>query len=92
MKNDTSILDESSAWQEKVCIETAEYKISGTVFMPKIGKRKRMLSEILNCNKQFLAVKNCELEYKLKPEKNVEYYNFLQINMSTILLMRPYEE
>ena len=30
----------TSAWREKVYIETAEYIIRGYVFMPKIGKEK----------------------------------------------------
>lgn len=81
-----------SVWKEKVYIETAEFKIIGYVFMPKIGKRNRLLSEILNSRKQFLAVKDCLLEYKLLPQKEVENHEFLQVNISTILLMRPMYE
>lgn len=81
-----------SVWKEKVYIETAEYKIIGYVFMPKIGKRNRLLSEVLNSNKQFIAVKDCSLEYKLLPQKEVESHEFLQVNLSTILLMRPMYE
>ena len=78
-----------SVWKERVYIETAEFKIIGFVFMPKIGKRSRLLSEILNSRKQFLAVKDCSLEYKLMPQKEVEQHDFLQVNISTILIMRP---
>ena len=81
-----------SVWKEKVYIETAEFKIIGDVFMPKIGKRSRLLSEILNSRKQFLAVKDCQLEHKLIPQKEVEFHDFLQVNISTILLMRPMYE
>ena len=81
-----------SVWKEKVYIETAEFKIVGYVYMPKIGKRTRLLSEILNSNKQFIAVKNCSLEHKLIPQKEVEYHDFLQVNISTILIMRPVYE
>ena len=52
----------TSAWREKVYIETAEYIIRGYVFMPKIGKKSRLLSDSLNTNKQFIAVKKCNLE------------------------------
>ena len=79
----------NSAWSERVCIETTEYIIKGVVFMPKIGKKSRLLSEILNSNRQFLAVTNCSVESKLKPRKEVEKYDFLEVNLSTILLMRP---
>ena len=82
----------TSAWREKVYIETAEFIIKGYVFMPKIGKKSRLLSDILNTNKQFLAVKNCTLESKLFPQKDVENHEFLQVNISTILIMRPLYE
>ena len=60
--------------------------------MPKIGKRNRLLSEVLNTGKNFIAVKNCSLEYKLLPNKNVEYHDFMQVNVATILIMRPLYE
>ena len=85
-----SLMD--SVWKEKVYIETAEFIIIGYIFMPKIGKRSRLLTEVLNSNKQFIAVKDCRLEFKISPSKEVEYHDFLQVNISTILLMRPVYE
>ena len=83
----------TSAWREKVYIETTEHIIRGYIFMPKIGKKNRLLSEVLNGNKNFLAVKNCSLEYKLTPSKNVEEHEFMQVNIASILSMRPtYED
>ncbi len=82
----------TSAWREKVYIETAEHVICGYIFMPKIGKKSRLLSEVLNTNKSFLAVKNCTLEYKLNPSRDVEEHDFLQVNISSILIMRPLYE
>ena len=60
--------------------------------MPKIGKKNRLLSEILNTGKNFVAVKNCTLEYKLNPGRNIEEHEFLQVNISSILIMRPLYE
>ena len=89
--NPDSILN--STWKEKVYIETAEFIIIGYIFMPKIGKRTRLITEVLNSNKQFIAVKDCRLEFKLAPQREIEHHEFLQINISTILLMRPtYED
>ena len=83
----------TSAWREKVYIETTEHIIRGYIFMPKIGKKNRLLSEVLNGNKNFLAVKNCSLEYKLTPSKNIEEHEFMQVNIASILIMRPtYED
>lgn len=81
-----------TVWKEKVYLETAEYIITGYVYMPKIGKRSRLITEVLNSNKQFIAVKDCRLEFKLAPNREVEFHDFLQINLSTILMMRPANE
>ena len=81
-----------TVWKEKVYIETAEYIITGFIYMPKIGKRSRLITEVLNSNKQFIAVKDCRLEFKLAPNREVEFHDFLQINLSTILMMRPANE
>lgn len=82
----------SSAWKEKVYIETTEHIICGYIFMPKIGKRNRLLSEILNMGKSFLAVKECTLEYKHGKSGAVEKHDFIQVNISSILIMRPIDE
>lgn len=81
-----------SVWKEKVYIETAEYIITGNVYMPQIGKKNRLLTEVLNSRKQFIAVTECRLEFKLAPHREIEYHDFLQINLSTILMMRPANE
>lgn len=93
MENKEILELSTSAWREKVYIETSEHIICGYIFMPKIGKKNRLLTEVLNGNKNFLAVKNCTLEYKLNPSKNVEEHDFMQVNIASILLLRPlYDE
>ena len=82
----------TSAWREKVYIETTEHIIMGYIFMPKIGKRNRILSEVLNSNKNFIAVKNCTVEYKLYTSRSIEQHDFMQVNISSILIMRPLYE
>ena len=92
MENNEILELTTSAWRENVYIETAEHIICDYVFMPKIGKKSRLLSEILNTGKEFIAVKNCTLEYKLNPSKNVEKHEYMLVNVSSILLMRPMYE
>ena len=82
----------ASAWREKVYIETSEHIICGYIFMPKIGKKARLLSDVLNGNKNFIAVKNCTMEYKLTPSKPIEEHEFMQVNIASILIMRPLYE
>ena len=78
-----------TVWKEQVYIETAEFIIIGYIYVPKIGKKTRILSEVLNSRKQFIAVKDCSIEFKLMPQKEIEYHDFIQVNISTILIMRP---
>ena len=92
MQNKTVNELSTNAWSEKVYIETAEHIICGYVFMPKIGKRARLLSDILNTEKNFIAVKQCSLEYKLNPTRNIESHDFLEVNIASILIMRPIYE
>ena len=89
MENNEILELTTSAWSEKVYIETTEHVIYGSIFMPKIGKRARLLSEVLNAGKNFIAVKDCTLEYKLNPSRNIEKHDFMQVNISSILIMRP---
>ena len=92
MENNEILELTTSSWREQVYIETTEHIITGFIFMPKIGKKNRLLSEVLNTGKNFIAVKNCTLEYKLNTQRNIEKHEFLQVNISTILLMRPLYE
>ena len=89
MQNEEILELTEAAWQERVYIETAEHIIKGDIYMPKIGKKQRLLSEVLNSNKTFIAVKNCSLEYKRHPRRAVEKHEFMQVNLSSILIMRP---
>ena len=51
----------NGVWSERVLVITQDYEIKGSVFMPKIGKRSRVLSDILNGKKRFVAIKDCEV-------------------------------
>ncbi len=79
----------SGVWSERVLIVTNDYEIKGDVFMPKVGKRNRLISDILNSTKSFIAVKNCTLEHRLLRDRDIERYEFLQLNLNSVILMRP---
>ena len=51
----------NGVWSARVLVITQDYEIKGSVFMPKIGKRSRVLSDILNGKKRFVAIKDCEV-------------------------------
>ena len=82
----------TGSWSEHVYIETSEYIIKGYVHMPKVVKKSRLLTEILNTTKQFIAVTNCSMESKNFPQKEIENFEFLEVNLASILIMRPIDE
>lgn len=79
----------SGVWSERVLVITQDYEIKGYVFMPKTGRKNRVLSDILNGVKRFVAIKDCEIKHRLIPERRTEYHSFLQLNLSSIILLRP---
>lgn len=79
----------TGVWSEKVLVITQDYEIKGYVFMPRTGKKNRVLSDILNGLKRFVAIKDCEVTHRLIPNRRTEYHNFLQLNLNSIILLRP---
>lgn len=85
--NETSFLN--GIWSERILVVTKDYEIRGSVFMPKTGRRNRILSDILNGGKRFVAIKNCEIIHREFPNRKVETHDFLQLNLNAIILLRP---
>lgn len=79
----------SNVWSEKVLIVTQDYEIRGYVFMPKTGKRTRVLSDILNSPKKFVAIKDCDITYRNILTAKPEHQKFIQLNLNSIILLRP---
>ena len=79
----------SGIWSEKILVITKDYEIAGNVFMPRTGRKNRLLSDILNGGKRFVAIKNCTIVHREFPNRKVEYHDFLQLNLNSIILLRP---
>lgn len=88
-ENDSFI---SGVWSEKVLVVTQDYEIRGYVFMPKTGRKNRVLSDILNGKKRFIAIKDCEVTYRHNSTRKLEYHDFIQLNLNSIILLRPDKE
>lgn len=78
-----------SASKEDVLIVTEDYEVKGTVFNIGFSKKNRFLSDLLNkANKNFIAVKDCEVTYKNR-QGETEKFDFLQLNMRYVVMIRP---
>ena len=80
----------SAYWIEKVVIITDNYEITGNIFMPKTTKKSRLLSELLNSNRKFIAVKDCVMQTRSSGSMEPEILDFLEINVNSIVLIKPY--
>ena len=79
----------NGVWSERVLVITQDYEIKGYVYMPKIGRRSRVLSDILNEKKRFVAIKDCEVSYRQLPNRRTEFHDFVQLNINSIIILRP---
>lgn len=79
-------------WSERILVITKDYEIKGNVFMPKTGRKNRVLSDILNGGKRFVAIKNCEILHREFPNRKIEHHDFLQLNLNSIILLRPVKD
>ena len=79
-------------WSERVLVITKDYQIKGNVFMPKTGRKNRVLSDILNGAKRFVAIKNCELIHREFPNRKAEVHDFFFFFLNSIILLRPLTE
>ncbi|MCQ2958174.1 MAG: hypothetical protein MJ180_04650 [Candidatus Gastranaerophilales bacterium] len=79
----------TGVWSERVLVITEDYEIKGYVFMPKTGRRNRILSDILNSTKRFVAIKNCKLKHRNSANRVTEAHDFIQLNLDSIVLIRP---
>lgn len=76
-------------WSEQVLVITEDYEIVGKIFLPKINKRNRVLSDLLNGKKRFMAIKNCQIKHRHFPDRITEEQDFIQLNINSIIMLRP---
>lgn len=79
----------TGVWSERVLVITEDYEIKGYVFLPKTGKKNRLLSDILNGKKRFVAIKDCEVTHRKSASRKIETQDFIQLNLDSIIMLRP---
>ncbi|MDD3150936.1 MAG: hypothetical protein PHV68_08885 [Candidatus Gastranaerophilales bacterium] len=79
----------TGVWSEKILVITEDYEITGYVFLPKTSKKNRVLSDILNGKKRFIAIKDALIVHRNSPTRKAENHGFIQLNLSSITMLRP---
>lgn len=92
LNDDTAVKSSMSGfWEEKVYVLTNDFEIRGSVFMPKTGKKSRILSDILNGEKRFVALKGVEIKCRKNSGAAPEKHDFIQINLDSVIIIRTLE-
>ena len=76
-------------WSEQVLVITEDYEIVGKIFLPKINKRNRVLSDLLNGKKRFMAITNCQIKHRHFPDRTTEEQDFIRLNIHSIITLLP---
>lgn len=76
-------------WSETILVVTEDYEVEGQVFLPKTGRKNRILSDILNGRKRFIAVKDSTITHRKTPSRKTETQDFIQLNIDSIIMLRP---
>ncbi len=79
-------------WSEKIFVITDNYEIKRYVFMPKTAGKNRGLSNILNSDKRFIAIKDLEIRTRGGSEKKAEHCSFIRLNLDSTTLIRSCRE
>ena len=79
----------NGVWSERVLVITQDYESKSYVFMAKIGKRSRVISDIVNGKKRLVAIKDCEVAYRQLPNRRTEFHGLVQLNINSIIILRP---
>lgn len=79
----------TGVWSEKIHVVTEDYEITGFIFLPKTYKKNRVLSDILNGKKRFIAIKDSIIVHRNNPDRAVENHTFIQLNLNSIIMLRP---
>jgi hypothetical protein len=72
-----------------VTIHTRDFRVEGTLYIPKTGKDDRRLTNLLNSDRKFLAISNASVTDMRDPNNFATQYPFLQLNIDTIELIIP---
>lgn len=76
-------------WSERVLAVTDDYEVRGFIFMPKTGKKNRILNDILNSSKRFVAIKEATIVHRKTSDRFTEDQAFIQLNLNDIIMIRP---
>jgi hypothetical protein len=76
--------------EERIVVETARYRITGILRLPRDGYRSRLTDYLNSSERSFIAL--TEVEVSSLDRGSVERYAFLALSLQHVVLAMPADE
>jgi hypothetical protein len=74
----------------KATVVTKSFQMEGDIHCPKLGKEGRRLSNMLNSDRNFIAMTNVSILNRANGAKDPKTYPLVQVSLQSIEFVRPY--
>ena len=69
---------------------TPSFCLEGDMHFPRLGKEGRRLSNLLNSDRQFIAMTNVYVTNRATGDRSAKCFPFIQVNLSNVEFIQPY--
>ncbi|MBY0449575.1 MAG: hypothetical protein K2X01_02985 [Cyanobacteria bacterium] len=90
--DDLQSLFEPNADAVKMTIVTRGYLLEGLIYLSKLSKDKRRLTNLLNGDKRFIAMTKVKVMDRITGKVDPTEYPYLHININSIEMVKPSQE
>ena len=74
----------------RALVITRSFQLEGNIHCPKLGKEGRRLSNVLNSDRNFIALTGVSIVNRANGSRDPKTYPLIQVNMDAIELIQPY--
>lgn len=74
----------------RATVLTRSFQLEGDIHCPKLGKEGRRLSNMLNSDRNFIAMTNVTITNRANGGKDPKMYSLIQVSLNAIEFIRPY--
>ena len=74
----------------RAVVVTRSFQFEGNIHTPKLGKEGRRLSNMLNSDRNFIAMTNVSIVNRANGSRDPKTYPLVQVSLQSIEFVRPY--
>lgn len=76
----------------RAIVVTRSFQLEGDIHCPKLGKEGRRMSNLLNSERNFIALTNVQIINRSNGSKDPKTYSMIQVSLPSIEFIRPCED